>query len=77
MNERKNVATFAGNPITLLGEEIKVGDKARDFTALNKDLSEFKLSSVLGKVVVITAFPSIDTGVCPLQVSRFNQQDAT
>ena len=76
MNERKNVATFAGNPITLLGEEIKVGDKARDFTALNKDLSEFKLSSVLGKVVVITAFPSIDTGVCALQATRFNQEAA-
>lgn len=48
MTERKNVATFAGNPITLLGEEIKVGDKARDFcTALNKDLSEFKIKQCI------------------------------
>ena len=76
MTERKNLVTFAGNPVTLLGDEVKVGDKAKDFTALNKDLSEFKLSSTLGKVVVITAFPSIDTGVCALQATRFNQEAA-
>ena len=38
MTERKNVVTFKGNPVTLVGEEVKVGDKAKDFTVLSTDL---------------------------------------
>ncbi len=74
MTERAGVVTFAGNPMTLLGEEVKVGDKAKDFTALKVDLTPFNLSDTLGKVVVLTAFPSIDTGVCALQAKRFNKE---
>ena len=74
MTERTGVVTFAGNPMTLLGDEVKVGDKAKDFSALKPDMSEFKLSDTLGKVVVLTAFPSVDTGVCALQTKRFNQE---
>ena len=76
MSERKGVVTFKGNPITLLGEEVKKGDKAKDFTVLGTDLSEVKLSDYAGKVVVISVFPSVDTGVCALQLSRFNQEAA-
>ncbi len=67
MLERKDLVTFKGNPVTLLGDEVKVGDKAPDFTALKTDLSELKLSDYKGKVVILTAFPSIDTSVCALQ----------
>ena len=76
MSERKGVVTFKGNPITLLGEEVKKGDKAKDFTVLGTDLSEVKLSDYAGKVVVISVFPSVDTGVCALQLTRFNQEAA-
>ena len=74
MTERKNVVTFKGNPVTLVGEEVKVGDKAKDFTVLSTDLKEIKLSDYRGKVVIISVFPSVDTGVCALQTTRFNQE---
>ena len=74
MLERKDLVTFKGNPVTLLGNEVKVGDKAPDFTALKTDLSELKLSDYKGKVVILTALPSIDTSVCALQAKRFNEE---
>lgn len=76
MTERKNVVSFLGNPMTLLGEEVKVGDKAKDFSILSTDLKEVKLSDYAGKTVVIAVFPSVDTGVCALQTTRFNQEIA-
>lgn len=65
---------FKGTPVTLLGNEIKVGDKAPDFTALKTDMSPVKLSDFAGKNVIIAAFPSIDTGICALQTTKFNQE---
>ena len=53
MNKRKDIVKMGGNPVTLIGDEVKVGDKAKDFTALNTDLSEFNLSSTNGKVRII------------------------
>ena len=29
--ERSGIVTFAGNPVTLIGSEIRVGDKAPNF----------------------------------------------
>lgn len=77
MTEYKNKVTFLKNPVTLLGNEVKVGDKAPDFTVLAPDLKEIKLSDYRGKVVVIAVFPSVDTGVCALQLTRFNKEAAS
>lgn len=66
--------TFQGNPLTLVGEEIKVGALAPDFLAVQNDLSPFQLSNFKGKVVIISAVPSVDTGVCELQTIRFNEE---
>ena len=76
MAERTGVITFKGNPMTLLGEEVKVGDKAKDFTVLANDLSPVKLSDYKGKVVVLAVFSSVDTGVCAIQTTKFNQEIA-
>lgn len=74
--ERTGVATFKGNPLTLLGPEQKVGDKAPDFT-LNKSLLEtVSLQDFAGKVKLISVVPSIDTGVCDAQTRRFNEAAA-
>lgn len=70
--ERK--ISFKGFPVTLVGKELKVGDIAPDFTVLAKDLTPVRLSDFKGKNVVITVFPSIDTGICSLQTIRFNQE---
>jgi len=72
MNKTNLNVTFAGNPVTILGNEIKVGDKAPDFAALNAELKPVKLSDYDGKVKVIVVYPSIDTGVCAAQNRRFN-----
>lgn len=66
--------TFKGNPITLLGNEVKVGDTAPNFTVLANDLSEVTLADTKGSVRLITAVPSLDTGVCDAEVRRFNEE---
>ena len=77
MTEIKDKVTFKGNPVTLVGNEVKTGDVAPEFTVLTPKLEEVKLSNYKGKVVVIAVFPSIDTGVCALQLARFNQEAAS
>jgi len=74
MQERNDVITFQGNPLTLLGTELKVGDTAPDVTVLANDLSPVKLSSYKGKVCVISIVPSLDTPVCDMQTRKFNQE---
>ena len=64
MEKRTGVVTFAGNPITLVGPEIKVGQQAPDFTVLSNDLQPKTLKDYEGKVKVISVVPSLDTGVC-------------
>ncbi|TXK86043.1 thiol peroxidase [Paenibacillus sp. N3.4] len=74
--ERTGVATFKSNPITLVGPEVKVGDKAPDFT-INKDLlNQVSLADYAGKVKLISVVPSLDTGVCDAQTRRFNEEAA-
>lgn len=76
MDKRQGIVTFAGKPVTLVGKEIQVGDKAPDFTALTTDLTPFSLSDLTGKVVVISVVPSIDTSVCDMQTRWFNEDAA-
>lgn len=68
--------TFKGNQVTLLGTEVKVGDKAPDFTVLANDLSPVTLDSTKGNVRLISVVPSLDTGVCDQQTRRFNEEAA-
>lgn len=74
MKESSVKVTFAGNPLTLLGNEIKVGDKAPDFVATGAGLAPVKLSDFAGKTVVIAVYPSVDTSVCAAQNRRFNAE---
>lgn len=66
--------TFKKNPVTLLGTEVKVGDKAPNFTVLANDLSPVTLESYKGAVKLISVVPSVDTGVCDAQTRRFNEE---
>ena len=67
MLERKGIVTFKGNPVTLVGEEVKPGDKAPDFTALKTDLSELKLSDYKGKKLVLFFYPKASTPGCTME----------
>ena len=70
---QRNDITFDGGAVTLVGNEIKVGDKAPEFKALNNDLSVFDSVDLNGKVRIFSAVPSIDTGVCSIQTKKFNE----
>ena len=66
--------TFGGDKVNLEGKEIKVGDMAPSFKAVNKDLSDFNSEDLKGKIVVYSVAPSIDTPVCALQATTFNEE---
>jgi len=72
--ERKGVVKDHGSPVTLTGSELGVGDKAPDFTVLDGSLEEVGLNDFAGKVKVISVTPSLDTPVCDLQATRFNEE---
>jgi thiol peroxidase len=74
MEKNKNKVRFSGNPVTLVGKGIKIGDKASEFEVLGTDLNPVKLSDYEGKIKVLSIFPSIDTGVCSAQAHRFNKE---
>lgn len=75
--ERPAGTTLRGNPFTLVGPELKVGDKAPAFEVVGGDLNPVNLDSYKGKVKVICAVPSLDTPVCDTEIKRFNQEAAT
>lgn len=72
--ERTGVVTAHGSPITLLGPDLKVGDSAPDFTVVDEAFRPVRLGDFRGKTVLISAVPSLDTGVCSLQTKRFNDE---
>lgn len=74
MIERKNVITFGGTPVTLVGSELKVGQKAPDFKVIDNDLQERSLKDYEGKIKIFSIVPSLDTGVCDAQTRWFNQE---
>ncbi len=77
MLERKGLITFGPNDVTVVGPDMKPGDKAPEFTATTQDWQRVNmLESTAGKVRVIAAVPSLDTPVCDLETHRFNEAAA-
>ncbi|MBM4324860.1 MAG: thiol peroxidase [Deltaproteobacteria bacterium] len=74
MKERTGLITMRGNPLTLFGNELKTGESAPDFTALDNNLSPVSLSSFRGKICILSAVPSLDTPVCDLETRKFNEE---
>jgi len=72
--QRKNAVTLKGNAVTLLGDEAKVGQKAKDFKALNTSLEEVTLSDFKNKIKLIASVPSLDTPICDMEIKRFNDE---
>jgi len=72
--ESKRIVTMKGNPLTLSGNAVKVGESAPDFEVAANDLSGIKLSSFSGKTCLISSVPSLDTSVCDTQTRKFNEE---
>ena len=77
MPQATATVTLKGNPVTLAGNDVVIGQSAPDCTLVANDLSEFKLSSLKGKKVIIATVPSLDTGVCDAETKRFNKEAVT
>jgi thiol peroxidase len=75
MAEAAKVA-FKGNPVTLAGAELKVGQGAPDFTAIDTNLQPVRIGDARGKVLILSAVPSLDTPVCETETRRFNEEIA-
>jgi len=76
MEERTGAVTLKGNPMTLVGPEISVGQPAPDVELVTNDLSDSQLASFRGKVCIIATVPSLDTPVCDTETRRFNKEAA-
>jgi thiol peroxidase len=72
--ERAGATTMRGNPMTLVGPELKAGDKAPEFTALDNGMKPVKLSDTGHKMRIFSVVPSLDTPVCDAQTKRFNEE---
>jgi thiol peroxidase len=72
--ERAGLVTFKGNPLTLVGEEVKAGDRAPNFQAVDNGMQPASLDSFRGKIKIITSVPSLDTPVCDMETRRFNEE---
>jgi thioredoxin-dependent peroxiredoxin len=74
--ERPAATTMRGNPLTLIGPELKPGDKAPDFKLVDNSLKDVRLADTGGQVRIISVVPSLDTPVCDAQTKRFNEEAA-
>ena len=73
MEERSAAVTLHGDPLTLMGTVLNVGDRVPDIELLDNDLNAVKLSSFKGMICVISAVPSLDTPTCDVETRRFNE----
>ena len=65
-----------GNPLTLIGPELKAGDAAPDFSVIDSSLKPVTLKDTGRSVRIISVVPSLDTPVCDAQTKRFNEEAA-
>ncbi|MDP6636791.1 MAG: thiol peroxidase [Phycisphaerae bacterium] len=74
--ERIGAVTMKGNPKTLVGPDIQIGKPVLDFRVVDMSFAPVRLSDFAGKPILISAVPSLDTGICSLQTKRFNEEIA-
>lgn len=74
--DRAGAVTMRGKPLTLRGNELRIGERAPNFELVANDLSSVSLSQYEGKVVVLSSVPSLDTPVCDIETRRFNEEAA-
>src|SRR4051812_4897873 len=74
--ERAGATTLSGNPMTLVGPELKPGDTAPEFSVIDSSLKPVHLADTAGKTRIFSVLPSLDTPVCDAQTKRFNEEAA-
>lgn len=74
--ERAGATTLKGNPMTLVGPELKAGDAAPEFSVVDSSLKPVHLADTGAKTRIFSVVPSLDTPVCDMQTKRFNEEAA-
>jgi len=74
--ERVNAVTLKGSPLTLVGDEVKVGQKTGDFKVIDHNMADKTLGDFKGRIKLIASVPSLDTPVCDSEIKRFNNEAA-
>jgi thiol peroxidase len=74
--ERPGATTMRGRPLTVLGPELKAGDKAPDFDMISDTLQPVTLGTTGQAVRIFSVIPSLDTPVCDAQTKRFYEEAA-
>lgn len=72
----QNIVKAGNKYITLLGDQVNIGDKAPQFKVVDKNFSPVSLKDFQGQTILISVVPSLDTGVCSIQTKRFNEEAA-
>jgi thiol peroxidase len=76
MQKRQNAVTFKGSPLTLVGPQLKAGDKAPDFACVSSSLEVVTLGKTPPKARLFSVVPSLDTPVCSMQTKKFDESVA-
>ena len=74
LKKSTNLVKAGDKYITLLGEQVKVGDQAPPFKIVDKNFAPVSLEDFQGQTLLISVVPSLDTGVCSIQTKRFNEE---
>ena len=72
--ERPNAVSLKGNPLTLVGPQIRPGQKAPDFTVISQDMTPIRLADTAGKTRIFLSMLSFDTSVCDVEGKTFNKR---
>ena len=73
--ERKGLIKFRGQDVTIVGDDIRVGDQAQEFSVLTMDWTWMNaLEDTQGKVRIVGSLPSLNTAVCDRETKRFNSE---
>jgi thiol peroxidase len=72
--ERQGATSIGGNPLTLIGPELKAGETAPDFSVIDSSLKTVRLADTEGKTRIFSVLPSLDTPICDAQTKRFDDE---
>ncbi len=77
VTQRTGLVTLNGQPLTLLGCPVHVGEAAPPFKAVANNMTVYHFKPGHGKVWILSSVPSLDTPVCSLETHHFNQVAST
>ena len=76
LKQSNNLVKAGDKYVTLLGEQVNVGDQAPQFKVVDKNFAPVTLKDFQGQTLLISVVPSLDTGACSIQTKRFNEEAA-